>query len=466
VKARESVCQATRVRGEQSEALLDLRMECLDDQLDEVRAFADVLLTADAQALDRAANALRSLPPLGECATLHAEAALRPVAPELRPAVERLKRRLDDSKALAKIGRFREAQPIIDEVLADPAIAADPAFRAVALLARGKLLNYEAHFDEATPALKEAVRAGLESRNDRAAADAFVALGILSGQHLVHLDEGLEWLALAASMSARLGHPDDLEIDILRHRSGIYDNNGKEAEAEVAARQALALAERTLAADDVQRAWLLDGVAGAIANHRPEEALAMELRAIDVLEKGGVDQTSSGAGMLYNIALTYDVLRRPADTERMLRRALAIEERLLDPDHPQIVAARVLLGGALLRQGRLDEAEKSLRETLPMAQKRSAEFPVGEPEILWGLGDIRAQQHRYGEAIPLLEKALAHPTVGPDMGEVRFALAQALWGAGDRRRAVAQAEQSRSELQVHPSTLPELDKWQATHKLK
>ena len=40
-------CEATHVRGEQSGEVLDLRMGCLTDTLDEVRALTEVLSRAD-----------------------------------------------------------------------------------------------------------------------------------------------------------------------------------------------------------------------------------------------------------------------------------------------------------------------------------------------------------------------------------------------------------------------------------
>jgi hypothetical protein len=87
-------CEATRVRGEQSEELLDLRMECLARRLEETRALVEVLARADAPVVVRAAQAARSLSPLEGCANV---AALRaPVAPEasIRAQVEELRGRL------------------------------------------------------------------------------------------------------------------------------------------------------------------------------------------------------------------------------------------------------------------------------------------------------------------------------------------------------------------------------------
>src|SRR5581483_1434374 len=45
----QDACEATRVRGEQSEEVLDLRMACLSDRLRELQALTDVMLHADAE---------------------------------------------------------------------------------------------------------------------------------------------------------------------------------------------------------------------------------------------------------------------------------------------------------------------------------------------------------------------------------------------------------------------------------
>src|SRR5262249_13144641 len=54
VERRVEICEATRVRGEQSDALLDLRMSCADRRLDELRALAALYLHADADLVAQA----------------------------------------------------------------------------------------------------------------------------------------------------------------------------------------------------------------------------------------------------------------------------------------------------------------------------------------------------------------------------------------------------------------------------
>ena len=61
-------CEATHVRSEQSEEVLDLRMRCLNENLNEVRAMTDVLATADRSTVPRALTVVSALTPVTRCA--------------------------------------------------------------------------------------------------------------------------------------------------------------------------------------------------------------------------------------------------------------------------------------------------------------------------------------------------------------------------------------------------------------
>jgi len=63
-------CEATNFRGAQSSQVLDLRMSCLNDRFDELRALSDALTTPSAQLIDEASQAVASLGSLGRCSSL------------------------------------------------------------------------------------------------------------------------------------------------------------------------------------------------------------------------------------------------------------------------------------------------------------------------------------------------------------------------------------------------------------
>ena len=73
-------CEATHVRGEQSQAVLDLRMRCLNDDLDEVRALTDVVTSRiDNASSMQALAAAGQLTPIRRCADLGVLKSLVPL---------------------------------------------------------------------------------------------------------------------------------------------------------------------------------------------------------------------------------------------------------------------------------------------------------------------------------------------------------------------------------------------------
>jgi hypothetical protein len=91
----QEACEATQVRKEQSAAVLDLRMACLEDRLRETGAFVEMLTTADADLVQRARRAVDGLGDLSSCAD--AAALGRMVAP---PADPETRRRVTDVRGL------------------------------------------------------------------------------------------------------------------------------------------------------------------------------------------------------------------------------------------------------------------------------------------------------------------------------------------------------------------------------
>ena len=105
-------CEATRVRGEVSEDVLDLRMACLGDRLKELSALASVMEHPDNDTVQEAPRAARSLTPVTECADV---TALKTEMPRPRDAhqakrVDELKRRLAEMQAQHAVGKNTEAQ--------------------------------------------------------------------------------------------------------------------------------------------------------------------------------------------------------------------------------------------------------------------------------------------------------------------------------------------------------------------
>src|SRR5262249_36580201 len=106
-------CVATRIHGEQSEELLDLRVQCLSSRLGELAALSAILSKADGRVVEKAAEAAQRLTPVTGCADVAAlRSGVPPPADEAaRAHVAEARPKLARAKALADTGKLREALP-------------------------------------------------------------------------------------------------------------------------------------------------------------------------------------------------------------------------------------------------------------------------------------------------------------------------------------------------------------------
>jgi hypothetical protein len=115
-------CEATRLRGEQSELLLDARMQCLDRRLGEVQSLAALYSAADEEVLRNAVQAAEALTPLDGCSAAQALLVPAPPDPSRRARAAELRRELADVKALGEAGKYKDgiarAEPLVQKARA------------------------------------------------------------------------------------------------------------------------------------------------------------------------------------------------------------------------------------------------------------------------------------------------------------------------------------------------------------
>jgi tetratricopeptide (TPR) repeat protein len=113
-----------------------------------------------------------------------------------------------------------------------------------------------------------------------------------------------------------------------------------------------------------------------------------------------------------------------AEAEPRLKRALAMDEKTLGPEHPVVVADLNNLAVAYQRQGRLAEAESVLKRALAISEKTRG---PGYPELsttLDNLANVYQDQGRLAEAESLFKRALAidEKALGPEHRSVALKL--------------------------------------------
>ena len=157
---------------------------------------------------------------------------------------------------------------------------------------------------------------------------------------------------------------------------------------------------------------------------RYAEAEPLYKRALAIAEKALGPDHPDVASCLNNLAILYKAQGRYAEAEPLYKRALAIREKALGPDHPSL--AQSLNNLALLydAQGRYVEAEPLYKRALAIWEKALGPDHPDVASCLNNLALLYDAQGRYAEAEPLYNRALAiwEKALGPDHPDVATCL--------------------------------------------
>ncbi|HWM85194.1 MAG TPA: serine/threonine-protein kinase [Kofleriaceae bacterium] len=484
-------CEATHVREEQPAAVLDLRTECLDRNLAELRALTDVLAAADAGAIERAGNAAESLPPLDQCADV---AALRLVVPSPRDAGARarlaeLRARNARARALRATGKYREGLELARALAADARALGYRPLEADALMVLGMLLRENDKAAEAEEVLYEAIAAGEAGRNGETTADAWLELLWVVGATGTRHQEALRLTGLARSAIERLGGSKRTEAALESTIGYLYQDMGKLEEARPYIVRGLAMNEKVHGADSLrvtpsiqhlgileQRlgnldealrlfrraremaekaegpehplsiSYLGDEASALRSLGREEESLRLFERGLASLEAAGRAESNDTLFFLTGIGKLRQSKGDLAGAEATLRRAVALAERLHGPDHPQVGQVNMSLAMILADRKQRSAALAAYRRTLSILERA---FGADSGELVKVHFHI-AQLYIDSEpkrAVAPLERALALRERGEgnplELAYCRYELAKALHRSGRRgarvRKLVAAA---------------------------
>jgi tetratricopeptide (TPR) repeat protein/predicted Ser/Thr protein kinase len=510
-------CEATRVRKEQSEELLDLRMECLAQHLQEANAQIDVLVHADAKIVEKAAAMTGSLTSLAGCSDAAAlRAPVRPPAgAATRARVAAIRATLARAKALSDAGKYAEGIAIVRPVLTEARAlayrplearallrlgvmqlqsndaAADQTFEAAALAAaagRDVSAQVEAWTDRGWAAEQRdridqarsdgqyglALLEGLGSTDEEGRARLFEMLGALSGDEAKY-DEALQYARRALAIRERMDGPNSIGVaHVLVEMGRNLDGQGRYAEAETAARRGYSIYERQVGPAHLDTLFARAILGYALQGQRRyDEALDLYRRSLAALEAKGGQATAMLPEVLIAMSETLVHKRAYDEAQTYARRALEVSEKTYGPWHADVAAALMPLGDALRGQAQYAQALAQHRRALAVFEKSGGATSPFVATALVGIGLTELDLHAPREAVPLLERALAtlqkQPGEPTGRGEARFALARALWEGGrDRGRARALASEARSDYTSAEAKdekhLAEIDGWLDAHR--
>jgi tetratricopeptide (TPR) repeat protein len=343
-------CEATRVRGEQTEEVLSLRTTCLDQRLEELRAITQLLANADQALVERADKIAFGLEPVSRCANVSALRAPDRPPTEPKHKVDEMHALLATAKAELLAGRYFpsmnsavRAGRIADEIGYEPSKAEAMLVQAASLVGAG---NVEAAVAMNTNAVWVAMR----GRRDDLLAAAGLSTAIIASQRKV--GEARIWIGLTKAAIARLGRDQELEHRALQVEGLIAAVSGDVDTAIALQQQALAAAERFHGVDnpkiwsDVEVIGVTYAKAGAYDKARPFFERALKLHEAAV----GPDHPDNSL-ILTNLGACYSHAGDSARARATYERALAIRERIDGAKSPMLILTLNNMSDGLVKAG-------------------------------------------------------------------------------------------------------------------
>ena len=283
------ICEATHVRGEQSPDVMDLRMTCLLDCLEDLRALTRLFRNADAGVVQNAIKAANALGGIERCAdvTLLRVAVRPPEDPATRAAVDQLRARLAEVRALDHVGRYGDALKALAPLEEEIHRVGYRPLSAETLLMRGRLQTDRRELQLAAQALEEAVWSAEVCRHDEVVAEAagtlvYVACEMGSAVALAEV-----WSRHAEAVLQRMGGHDVLWGLLLNNRAVLRLRQGRLPEGLEEARRSLAAKERAGGTDNPDNALSLNNIALMLVERGElHEALQLIERGFSMCERG------------------------------------------------------------------------------------------------------------------------------------------------------------------------------------
>jgi serine/threonine protein kinase/tetratricopeptide (TPR) repeat protein len=430
------VLEATHVRGEQSAEVLDLRMEALNDALADLKALCRLFRAATPAVVENAVDAAAALGTLERCQDVKLLRALvrPPEDAATRAAVEAVRARLVDVRALFRVGRLADGLEAASSLVDEARRLGHAPTLAECQLVFASLEHATGKMETGAASMEAAVWTAELARHDEVAAEAAVNLLYVAGYVLSKFEVSEIWGRHAEVVLRRIGGHDLLWGWYFNNLAALCEQQGRIDEAIENTRRAVAAKERALGPGAPDVGTSVGNLANQIAGRGDfGEALVLSERAVEIMTTGLGPDHPRTAIVLSNHGEFLCRVGRFAEARDVAARALTIFERETDPHGLWVTFPLLTLGLSYLGMGALDDAARALGRA---ASIRDA-----------------------------IEKAPAR------LAEVHFALGRALYGRpSERERAIALVRRARGEFIEAPSTpavamdLASLDRWLAARR--
>jgi len=450
IAMRTEACEATVVRHEQSPALLDRRMQCLDRRLIELGALTGLFRGADPVVVDRAVPAALALTPLPTCADAEGLLAQSPLPadPAGRAEAGALRTELARSTALTRAGKPKDALEAVTPLVARARALGYAPVLAEILQQLGISQRDVGDPKVAEATLIEAARTGAAAKDDTLVAKAMIEQLWVVGYRGGRQAEALALVPYIEAAIVRAGNDPLVLGGMYRYQAILLDAEGKYGDALAAVQRALALYPRSSAegrevatalvtmgniyndSDDLAQARAAyehaRGIFVRLYGTDHPESIAAQNNLANVLLKEGKfaaagdiyrtvlavservsGPTSQRSGMaLAALGMVLEAQEQWDEAHAITLRALAVYEKNLGPDHPDLAGPLSNLGDEMMDQERWAEAEPYYARALAIREKAFGKDNVRTAYALALMARLRLAQRNFAEALPMARRVL------------------------------------------------------------
>lgn len=270
--------------------------------------------------------------------------------------------------ALRSVGKYSEALPLAQAMVASLEKTSNNRDLAAALNNLAQIYADQGHDDQAEPLYKRAI--------------ALMEKG--AGQGSVEI------------------------APLLNNLAALYQRQSRFTEAEPLFKRALAVREQALSREHPDVGQSLNNLATHyVKQEHFADAEPLFQRALAIYQKAAGPEHPAVATVLNNIGQVDRDLNRDVDAEAPIKRSLAIREKVLGPDHPDVARSLNNLAGLYEHQQRYAEAEPLYRRALSIRERA---LGPDHPDVATSTSNLAyflQVSGRTADALPFAQATLA-----------------------------------------------------------
>ncbi len=402
----------------------EARQLCLDRVSTALAATIALLATADAQAVDAAAELVESLADPERCSgddTISATA--NPVAEAISQA-----------ELLNAAADYDGALEILADTEAAVSSAAEPGLVVRYHLASATAARRRQQYDEAAEALEAAARAAAASGHPGQLAEVHADLAIIAGYYQDRVEVGQAHLATAAAWADEAGDP-RVTARLENARGLVAAARGDYEDATLAFSRALEIHEELGDSLGEAESLYMRGTCGRFLPDRRSSAADLH-RALEIRQRELGHAHPDVLRVYGSLGLLASANGDVESSLDWFRRAVREAEATLGPEDLEVAVHLHALGSQQIIHGDFDAAERNLERSLAIRRRTLQAADVDIVRTLVGLGSLNYYRGAYEESQRYYALALelanqAYAATHPELGIIARSYGLAALGAGD-----------------------------------